>query len=256
MISYGRSSFVQNLTKKLNQRKKEFFTTRFCQQVQDYIISNLCIMNGLRSSNIIELRVEDVVQASLAEGYPGYTSMVNLKYKTSTIYGEKIILMPNDLFKHICIYKDTMRGLLNPEAGEHLFVSSSSPKLSHPTIGSALTSSFKQASVFKKSEYQRVCPTRIRIACATFGCKAEGIDSGYFAKHFMKNKELTTQIDYNLYANHREALKLAMLMRYTFEVGGEKIVIKKEELNELTNAIISNKKVLPSKEQIMAWVNI
>ena len=100
-----------------------------------------------------------------------------------------------------------------------------------------------------------MCPTHIRIACATFGCKADGIDSGYFAKHFMKNKENTTQIHYNLYANHREALKLAMLMGNTFEVGGEKVFVKKEEFDKLTNAIISNEKVLPTKEQIMAWVN-
>ena len=36
----------------------------------------------------------------------------------------------------------------------------------------------------------------------------------------MKNKEVTMQIHYNLYANHREALKLAMQIGDSFEVGG------------------------------------
>ena len=154
MISYGRSSFVRSLTKKLNGRKKEVFTTRFCQQVRDYIIVNLCIMNGLRSSNIIELRVEDVMEATSAEGNPGYTSMINSKYKTSTIYGEKVIVMPNTLFDQLCIYKDIIRGLLNPASQDYLFVSASAPppppNLTHASIGSALTSSFKSAIVLKK----------------------------------------------------------------------------------------------------------
>lgn len=54
--------------------------------------------------------------------------------------------------------------------------------------------------------------------------------SGYFAKHFMKHKEATTDIHYNIYSNHLEALKLAMLMSNTFEVGG---IVKKAEMAEI-----------------------
>ena len=55
-------------------------------------------------------------------------------------------------------------------------------------------------------------------------------------KHFMKNKEETTNTYYNIYSNHTEALKLAMIMDDTFEVGGQSRKIKKDELDELTAA--------------------
>ena len=84
-------------------------------------------------------------------------------------------------------------------------------------IGRALTASFSRAGIFTKYEYTRVSPTLIRCSCATFECKEEGVDSGFFAKHFMKNKEDTTNIHYILYPNYREALKIAMLMGDTFE---------------------------------------
>ena len=63
--------------------------------------------------------------------------------------------------------------------------------MSHVSIGSALTSSFNNADVFTAKEYARVCPTRIRCTCATFGCKIEGIDSAYFAKHFYEKTKKT-----------------------------------------------------------------
>ena len=90
-------------------------------------------------------------------------------------------------------------------------------KMTHGAIGSAMTASFERADVFNKSEYPRVSPTRIRCACATFGCMEDDIDSGFFARHFMKNKEETTNMHYNLYANHHEALKLAMMVGDTLK---------------------------------------
>ena len=254
MIRYGRSKHVQNLNKQMLQIDKTKITTRFAQQGRDSILSNLCIMNGLRASNIIELRCEDIDEAKPAEGYPGYTSFTNAQYKTSTIYGEKVIVLPNSLFNFLKIYKEKLRPALAPQSERYLFVSKDSEKMSHGAIGSALTSSFKNADVFGADEYQRVCPTRIRISCATFGCKKEGIDSGYFAKYFMKNKEDTTNTYYNLFSNHREALKLAMLMGDTFHVGEEVRTIKEEEVENLTKAIYDSEKRMPTKDEIIAWV--
>ena len=48
----------------------------------------------------------------------------------------------------------------------------------------------------------------------------EGIESGFFAQHFMEKEKETTNFNYNLYANYREALKLAMMIGDTFEIGG------------------------------------
>ncbi|XP_065656600.1 uncharacterized protein LOC136081998 [Hydra vulgaris] len=261
MIKYGRSVHVQRIIKSLNKKincndNKLKLTKRFSQQVRDYLIANICIMNGLRASNIIELRTQDVFDATTNPEYPGYKVFVNSTYKTSTIYGEKVIALPLDIFKHLEFYIQELLPILNPSEASFLFISFDAEKMTHGAIGSALTSTFRQALVFGATEYPRVCPTRIRCSCATFGCKSEGIDSGYFAKHFMKNKEDTTQIHYNLFSNHREALKLAMMVGNTFEVGDFKKVLEKNEIEDLTNSIYAGEKNIPSKEHIVEWLNL
>ena len=55
-------------------------------------------MNGLRSSNVIELRAEDVNEAEASNDYPGYFTFTNSRYKTSTIYGGKVVILPKKLF--------------------------------------------------------------------------------------------------------------------------------------------------------------
>ena len=52
-------------------------------------------MNSLRSSNIIELRVSDIHDAEIADEYPGYMVFTNSRYKTSTIYGGKLMFCQN-----------------------------------------------------------------------------------------------------------------------------------------------------------------
>ena len=60
MIKYGRSNHVKALLKQMDEKNPANPTIYFCQNVRDYFICNICIMNGLRTSNIIELRVEDI----------------------------------------------------------------------------------------------------------------------------------------------------------------------------------------------------
>ena len=70
----------------------------------------------------------------------------------------------------------------------------------------------------------------------------------------MKNKEDTTNIHYNLYANHRKALILAMLMGDTFEVGGVQRKVIKCEVDKLINEIYKGEKSFPSKESIVNFM--
>ena len=257
MIRYGRSSYVQSLAKKVTEIEDGTIkvTKRYAVQFRDYLITNSCIMNGCRASNIIELRVTDVLEATKNPEYSGFMSFVNSTYKTSTIYGEKLMVLPDNLFYHMQFYVRKLRPVISDTKSNYLFVVSDSDMMSHGSIGSALTSSFANSGIFEEEDYTRVCPTRIRCACATFGCKLEGMDSGHFAKHFMKNKEVTTQIHYNLYANHREALKLAMQIGDTFEVGGVVHSVGKTELENLTNAMLKSDEIVPTKEDILAWMN-
>ncbi|XP_057295982.1 uncharacterized protein LOC130624937 isoform X1 [Hydractinia symbiolongicarpus] len=262
MIKYGRSPFTQDIVAKLNNystRGKSKYTIGFCLKVRDYVMTNICIMNGLRASNLIELLVSDVKEASRHDDYPGHWVIINSNYKTSTIYGEKVIAIPDAIFNHLKIYMDHLRPLFENASSKYLFLpSSNEDKMSHGVVGSALTSSFKDAEVFSEKEYQRVCPTRIRCACATFACNLEGMDIGFFAKNFMKNKEETTQRHYNLHSNVKHALSLAMMVGDGFQVGGERITIKQSEREDLTNLLLkkSRPSELPSKEKVLEWIKL
>jgi len=66
----------------------------FAVDFRDYLITSIVIRNGLRSSNIMELRISDFVNCSTAADYPDDKIIVNDCYKTSTIYGEKFNVVP------------------------------------------------------------------------------------------------------------------------------------------------------------------
>ena len=74
---------------------------RNANDARDYLITEITTMNGLRASNIIELRVCDVKNAGTNPEYPGQKVIENVKYKTSSVYGEKLIAVPGALFKQL-----------------------------------------------------------------------------------------------------------------------------------------------------------
>ena len=261
MIGFGRSNHVQTLIRNLkclentqNSSKSQIVNRKFALQVRNYLMCYTSIMNGLRASNLIELTLKDVENYSTNKEYPGQIIIRNDTYKTATIYGEKLVVIPSTVFTHLQIYIRLLRPMILESSSQHLFVVSSSKRkcMSSADVGSALTASFKMAQVFTKNEYQRVCPTRIRVACATYACNVEGIDMGYFANTFMKNRKSTTAWHYNLYSSNREALSLAMMVGNSFLVGGKEVFIKKEEREELTQAI--TKYSFPKKENVIEWI--
>ena len=258
MIAYGRSTFVQKLIKSINDLSESSKSTkRFAVKVRDYLMTDCCLMNGLRASNLIELRLQDVKEATKHPDYPGHWVIVNSTYKTSTIYGEKLIAVPNIVFGHLKKYIDHLRPIFLNESSPYLFIASSTEKkMSHGSIGSGITASFAAANIFSETEYKRVSPTRIRCACATFACNIEGMDSAYFAKHFMKNRKSTTDMHYNLHSNYKSALSLAMMIGNEFEIGGKEVRVKKEEREEITNIILEHSKPanMPSKDTVINWI--
>ena len=94
--------------------------------------------------------------------------------------------------------------------------SGKSSSMNQTNVSSSLTSSFKYAKVFSRKEYARVTCTRIRCGIATFACNEGGFDTAFFAKHFMKNREETTCLHYNLLANQRHAISIAMKLYDSF----------------------------------------
>ena len=255
MIAYGRSKHVQTIVKIFKSISGVKLSQRVAVDCRDYLVCEMTMMNGLRASNVLQLRLSDVTNASNNCDYPGQKVIENIKYKTSSIYGEKLIALPGPLFIQLEKYVKYCRPvLLGEKKSSRLFVSTSDKaKLSQSNIAASLTSSFGKANVFSQNEYKRVSCTRIRVGCATFACNTGGIDMGYLAKHFMKNREQTTALHYNMLANHRDALCLASLIGDSFEIyGGQTVVIKDLERKALTNAMTEQK--LPKRQQVLDWM--
>lgn len=59
-----------------------------------------------------------------------------------------------------------------------------------------------------------------QCALATFACNDGRFKIGFFAKHFMKNRESTTGLHYNLLANRCNAMNIAMKLYKWFNNGG------------------------------------
>lgn len=159
-IKFGRSDYTQKMIKKCNEyqkaKQKMSPTKAFCMQFRNYLITSLTIDNGLRSPNVTELKVRDVLSASVLEGYPGHKIVSNLNYKTSTVYGEKFLAIPVALYQQCLFYIEILRSKINVTKSSTMFVSNSkSPKMTQTAVASGLTVAFKEAQVFMKSEKTR-----------------------------------------------------------------------------------------------------
>jgi len=256
LIAYGRSTFVQSLIKKLNLLENSdsvAFSTGFATDIRGYFMVNLCAMNGLRNSNLCNLQLEDVENYTLDPKYPGHMIVSNDDYKTSTIYGEKLIVIPKCIYKHVLLYIKYLRPKISKKKSKYLFITSSpnNEMMSSADVGAALTASFLKATVFDKDEYNRVSPTRMRVACATIACNTEGVDMGFFANVFMKNRKETTAWHYNVLANNRDALSMAMMIGNSFQVGDQEVVVNQEQVAEMTKAMTTAS--LPSREDVVKW---
>ena len=71
--------------------------------VRNYVMAELVLGNATRCSNIIEFRVEDFHTAYPSE-LPNAMEIFSKRYKTSIIYGKKIIH-----FKELQVYRDLIR---------------------------------------------------------------------------------------------------------------------------------------------------
>ena len=95
--------------------------------------------------------------------------------------------------------------------------------------------------------------TRIRCALATFACNDGGFEMGYFAKHFMKNRESTTALHYNLLANRRHALNIAMKLYQSFNDGGTEVAADNAEADKILQDIkLYSRNV--DKDKVIDWL--
>ena len=260
-VSYGRSEAIQNLLSLYEQHKgpskniRKKLSRTVAIQFRDYLIASLVIGNGLRASNIMELRMKDFEEYKIVKGYEGHKVIINDKYKTSTIYGEKFIVIPNALFDHYLFYIKYLRGYISDTTSNKVFLAASGQKkMSQSNVTTSLTASFLLAKVLKPNEYQRVSCSRIRCGIATFACNDGGFESGFFAKHFMKNREETTNMHYNLLSNRRHAIHIAMKLYQSFSCAdGTKFDIDKHEVDKLMTNFTSLSKNSRS-DDVIRWL--
>ena len=256
-ISYGESSYVQGIIRQVKNgaNKRSKFTRSFAIQYRDYLIASLVIGNGLRASNIMELTMKDFDNCITVKGYEGHKVLSNNKYKTSTIYGEKFIVISCMVYEQYLFYQKHLRLLVSKNPSSKAFLpASGAPKLNQTNVSASLTASFKLAKVLRENEYQRVSCTRIRCGLATFACNDGGFESAFFAKHFMKNREQTTDMHYNLLSNRRHALSIAMKLYESFScVGGKEITADSRDISNLVHSLNEAAKHV-DKENVIKWL--
>lgn len=72
----------------------------------------LCMINAARSSNIIFMTLHDVKQATTDDEYVNARIIRSTRYKTSMLYGVKILALYEATYNHLMTYVSTLRPLL------------------------------------------------------------------------------------------------------------------------------------------------
>ena len=259
-IRYGRSKHVQNIITTIKKYQNDGKSVRkitkpFAMQIRDYLIANLVIANGLRSSNILNLRLRDFEECKSIEEYPGHKIITNDIYKTSSIYGEKFIVMSQQLYEHCQFYIQHLRKIATNVKSSRVFLAASGQsKMTQTNVTSSITATFKAAYVLSPTEYQRVSCTRIRCAIATFACNEGDFDMAFFARNFMKNKEETTARHYNLLSNQIHAASIAMKLYDTF-TGPDGVDFSDDSTTvDSVSEMLQKSTEFVKKEKVLAWL--
>ena len=148
--------------------------------VRDYLMIMICLMNATRASNLINMTVGDVEKAYQDESYPNAFCILSTRYKTSMLYGAKIIVVDQPLKTELEIFIKNYLPVLvksresKEKSSNNIFQTNRKSSISHSAISNGMTNSFKKANVFESCKgsmsSSRVCPTRIRMSVATEMC--------------------------------------------------------------------------------------
>ena len=82
------------------------------RDVRNYLIFVYCATNALRSSNIIEMTLENFNKATkMPDSFPKGRVIKSIHYKTSFLYGEKGVCIAEEIYVQSIIYKDYLQRL-------------------------------------------------------------------------------------------------------------------------------------------------
>ena len=111
----GNSDFVKDIVDLLNKVGKEGEEAKISLKdvihVRDHLILTITFINALRVSNIINVTLKEVEAAKKHDEFDAFAFKKN-KYKTSLIFGEKIVLIPTLTYHHIKLYLKYLRPLI------------------------------------------------------------------------------------------------------------------------------------------------
>ena len=83
------------------------------RDIRNYLIFIYCATNALRSTNIIEITLKDIAEATnMPDSFPKGRVIKSTHYKTSFLYGEKGVCIAEEIYVQSVLYRDQLRPLL------------------------------------------------------------------------------------------------------------------------------------------------
>ena len=162
--SYGSSKDIKELNAGLRSLTTSPKSVKLSKQkaidVRDYLTVSVTYFNCLRVSNLMNITLADISRMKLHNEIDGAHVITNTKYKTSMIYGAKIILISATHAEQIQLYIEHLRPFVSKddqkdESQRFLFTSSRistekplGQQMDHSAIANAMASSFKKAKLF------------------------------------------------------------------------------------------------------------
>ncbi|XP_066911330.1 uncharacterized protein [Clytia hemisphaerica] len=204
----------------------------------------------------MEMSLYDFNEAKWDEEFNAFI-LRNENYKTSILYGAKIIVLSENLHKLFKMFITRCRLFFIDKCLEKkkedyqkkIFSSHVTHEvLNQNATTKAISKSFKESEVLKFGNLdQSVSPTRIRIAVATEFANNKDIDFDTFATHFMKHKPSTSRKFYVQRYMQREAILISLKCYDAFGIN--------ESLRKAATTI--RKKIKPGKpkpELLRTWM--
>ena len=97
---YGNSEHVQRIIKLFNS-KDAFISLDDARHCRNFIMYMITTANACRSSNIVNITLHDIQEATTDENFIGAKVIKSRRYKTSMLYGTKIILLSEAVYYYV-----------------------------------------------------------------------------------------------------------------------------------------------------------
>ena len=161
---YGNSKHVKDINEKLKNdldlgNNIIKINKQLAIDIRDYLMVSLTYFNCLRASNLMNISLDDVEKIEKHDEIDDAWVLTNLEYKTSMIYGAKIILLDTILLEQVQLFIEHYRPHISrdeklPSKKRYLFTSSRilpekpiGTQMDHSAIANAMAASFRKAKV-------------------------------------------------------------------------------------------------------------